>query len=100
MLRVALSISLIVVPDPTTSVGCRGRTLTLTEANRGDTIQVIRIPEGLVRAQLLRLGIWEGSKLTCALKVPAGPMVVRQDDIEIALGRNIASEIQVSPCHA
>lgn len=77
-----------------------GRTLTLVEAKKGATVEVLEIPDGLVRAQLMRLGISEGSTLICALKVPTGPVVVRQGDVEIALGRKIASDIQVTVCHA
>lgn len=74
--------------------------MNLAEAKRGDTVQVLQVPEGLVGAQLLRLGISEGSKLTLALKVPLGPMVVRQGNVELALGRGIASDIRVSVCGA
>jgi ferrous iron transport protein A len=58
-------------------------------------VRVLQIPEGLLGAQLMRLGISEGSELTCALKIPTGPIVVRRGDVEIALGRKIASKIQV-----
>ena len=69
--------------------------LTLAEINKAAKVRVLQIPEGLLGAQLMRLGISEGSALTCALKVPTGPIVVRRDDVEIALGRKIASKIQV-----
>ena len=58
-------------------------------------VRVLQIPEGLLGAQLMRLGISEESELTCALKIPTGPIVVRRGDVEIALGRKIASKIQV-----
>ena len=71
------------------------RTLTLTEMKQAAGVRVLQIPEGLLGAQLMRLGISEGSELTCALKIPTGPIVVRRGDVEIALGRKIASKIQV-----
>ena len=70
-------------------------TLTLTEMKQAAGVRVLQIPEGLLGAQLMRLGISEGSELTCALKIPTGPIVVRRGDVEIALGRKIASKIQV-----
>lgn len=69
--------------------------MTLTEMKQAAGVRVLQIPEGLLGAQLMRLGISEGSELTCALKIPTGPIVVRRGDVEIALGRKIASKIQV-----
>ena len=74
--------------------------MTLTEAKTNDIVEVLQIQEGLIRTQLLRLGISKGSKLMCALKVPTGPIVVHQGDVEIALGRKTASSIQVTACSA
>ena len=72
------------------------RTLTLTDINQAEGVRVLQIPEGLLGAQLMRLGISEGSELMCVLKIPTGPIVVRRGDVEIALGRKIASKIQVA----
>ena len=72
--------------------------MTLAEAKRGDTLIVLTMPSGLVRAQMLRLGIYEGSEVTCALRMPAGPLVVRRDNLEVALGRKTASCISVRRC--
>ena len=69
--------------------------MTLNEAKSGDILKVVAVPPGLVRAQMVRLGIGEGSEVTCILKIPAGPVVVRQGTLEVALGRKTASCIQV-----
>jgi Fe2+ transport system protein FeoA len=67
----------------------------LSQAKTGDRLTVVQIPPGLVRAQLLRLGISEGCELTCVLTIPAGPVVVRQGNLDVALGRKTAAEVQV-----
>ena len=69
--------------------------MTLTEAKRGDSLRVVAMPAGLVRTQVIRLGIVEESRITCVLNIPSGPVVVRQGTLEVALGRKIASGIEV-----
>ena len=78
----------------------RRQNVTLVEARTGDTLRVVGIPPGVVRAQLLRLGISESCELTCVLRVPTGPLVVRQGNLEVALGRKIASSVAVTVCDA
>lgn len=74
--------------------------MTIAEANMGETVRVMAMPPGIVRTQILRLGIVEGSQITCILNIPAGPVVVRQGNLEVALGRRIASGMEVERCHA
>ena len=74
--------------------------MTLDEANSGETVRVLVMPRGMVRTQMLRLGVEEGSELRCILRIPAGPVVVRHGTLEMALGRKIASAIEVRSCHA
>ena len=69
--------------------------MTLTEAKRGDSLRVVAMPASLVRTQVLRLGIVEESQITCVLNISSGPVVVRQGTLEVALGRKIASGIEV-----
>jgi Fe2+ transport system protein FeoA len=69
--------------------------VTLNEAKRGESLRVAAMPAGIARTQILRLGIVEDSQITCVLNIPAGPVVVRQGTLEVALGRKIASGIEV-----
>ena len=69
--------------------------MTLLDARKGDTVRVVSVPPGVVGAQMLRLGISEGCEVTCVLRIFSGPMVVRQGTMELALGRSIASRIEV-----
>ena len=69
--------------------------MTLDRASSGDSVTVVTLPSGEVRASLIRLGIQEGARITCILKMPAGPVVVRYGTTDVALGRHIASQIEV-----
>jgi len=74
----------------------------LSEVKRGQTIRIERIGDELVRTQLIRLGICEGSCLRCQERIPFGPFMVKHNRQEIAIGREIARKIEVSrevsPC--
>ncbi len=69
--------------------------MTLDLANKGQRIEIINIPDANIRVQAIRLGISEGSKLTCSEKVPAGPVILQNRMQEIAIGRNLAKKITI-----
>jgi len=58
---------------------------------------VEHIPEGQFRHQLMRFGIAEGSRVTCYVKLPFGPVVLRHGGQEIAIGKSLARQMMVSP---
>lgn len=72
--------------------------MNLDEARKGQVIKITSIPNELIRVQALRLGISEGTVITCREVVPAGPVVVARNKQEIAIGRNLARTIMVEPC--
>ncbi len=74
--------------------------MTLDSAGPGEQITVLKVPSGEVHANLVRLGIEEGSELTCVLRMPAGPVVVRRGNFEVAVGKRTASQIEVAPKQA
>jgi Fe2+ transport system protein FeoA len=69
--------------------------LKLHEVKKGQNIRILNITDEVVRAQAIRFGISEGEMLTCVEVVPAGPVVISRNRQEIALGRGLASEIEV-----
>ncbi|MCF8002103.1 MAG: ferrous iron transport protein A [Halanaerobiales bacterium] len=69
--------------------------MTLAEINRGSDFKVKRIPDDMIRVQTLRMGISEGSKLNCNEKIPGGPIIVKRNYQEIAIGRNLAKDIEI-----
>ncbi|MEW6697125.1 MAG: FeoA family protein [Bacillota bacterium] len=70
--------------------------MTLDRVKRGQYFKIDSIPNETVRAQAIRFGIAEGEWLTCEEVVPAGPIVIRKNRQQIALGRQLAREIAVS----
>ncbi len=70
--------------------------MTLDQIARGESVRVVYVPGGDIRARMLRIGISEGSMIDCVLKIPAGPIVVRHGNLELALGRRLASAIEVA----
>ena len=69
--------------------------MTLDSAVKGQTIEVVNIPDASIRAQAIRLGIYEGAKLICSEKLPAGPVILQNRMQEIAIGRNLAKKITI-----
>ncbi len=70
-------------------------TMTLDQVNKGQIFQIVSIPDKHVSAQAIRLGIYEGARLTCVYKFPAGPVIIQNGMQEIAIGRGLAKKIQV-----
>ncbi|KXG76440.1 FeoA family protein [Thermotalea metallivorans] len=69
--------------------------MTLDLAVRGQKIEVVKIPDANIRAQAIRLGIYEGAQLICSEKLPAGPIILQNRMQEIAIGRNLAKKISI-----
>lgn len=69
--------------------------MTLDMANKGQKIEILSIPDERIRVQAIRLGLYEGAKLTCSEKVPAGPVVLQNRFQEIAIGRKLAGTIKI-----
>ncbi|MGM0370476.1 MAG: FeoA family protein [Bacillota bacterium] len=69
--------------------------MTLADVKLGDQFQISNIDDEQIRAQALRFGISEGANVSCAGKVPGGPVVVKRNLQEIAVGRRLAKNIRV-----
>ncbi|MBF7083726.1 ferrous iron transport protein A [Desulfallas sp. Bu1-1] len=70
--------------------------MTLDRVKKGQQVKIISIPDEMIRAQAIRFGIAEGSVVLCEEIVPAGPIVVRKNKQEIAIGRGLANKITVA----
>jgi ferrous iron transport protein A len=69
--------------------------MTLDKARRGDQIEIIHIKDALVRAQAIRLGISEGSRMLCSETIPAGPVILKNKTQEVAVGQKLAHMIKI-----
>lgn len=67
----------------------------MAEMKKGQSVKIIKIPDEQARSQAIRLGIGEGSIISCEEIIPAGPVIVRKNRQEIAIGRGLAESITV-----
>ena len=70
--------------------------MTLDKVNRGELIEIIAIEDKDIRAQAIRLCIYEGAKLKCSEKLPSGPIVLQNRMQEVAISRKLAEHITIS----
>ncbi|MEG6521874.1 FeoA family protein [Desulfotomaculum sp. 1211_IL3151] len=69
--------------------------MTLDRVKRGQSFVIKNITNEFIRSQAIRFGIAEGEWLTCEEVVPAGPIVIRKNRQQIAMGRQLAKEIDI-----
>ncbi|NLL18440.1 MAG: ferrous iron transport protein A [Clostridia bacterium] len=69
--------------------------MTLDQVKRGQTCRIINICDERIRAQAIRFGICEGEKVVCEEVIKAGPIILRKNNQQIALGRRVAGSIVV-----
>lgn len=67
----------------------------LDQVNKGQRFQITSIGDKQISTQAIRLGIHEGAKLTCAYKLPGGPVIIQNGMQEIAIGRGLARRIEI-----
>ncbi len=68
----------------------------LSEVRKGEEVNVLEILDEMIRIQLIRFGIGEGTRLKCMEKIPFGPFMLRYNRQEIAIGREVARMIRVT----
>ncbi len=69
------------------------RSLDKIDANQDAIVKVVCDSE--LKNQLIRFGIAEGTKVEIAEKIPFGPLVIRFNAQEIAIGRELARQVMV-----
>jgi ferrous iron transport protein A len=66
----------------------------LADVEPGESVSLSAVPDEDVRARLLRLGLLDGP-VECRRRLRKGPVVVRRNGTELALGADLAAEIEV-----
>lgn len=69
--------------------------MSLDQVKAGEEVIIKRIPDSMAKTQFIRFGIGEGSTVICHSKIPFGPVVLRKNRQEIAIGRGLARTITV-----
>lgn len=70
--------------------------MTLDRISRGEYFRIKEIPDKGIRARILRLGIGEGAQAHCHEKIPGGPVIIKKNFQEIAIGRKLAKSITIN----
>lgn len=71
-------------------------TKTLAAVKKGSHVKINSLPPGLLKIQLLRIGISEGDKVYCLERLPGGTIVIQKNRQEIAIGFDLAKQIIIS----
>ena len=68
---------------------------TLDRARTGEELEIVDVGDDHARVQALRFGMCKGACVTCVIRIPAGPLVLKSGRQEIAVGRQLAKRIRV-----
>ncbi len=71
----------------------------LFKAKKGAFVRIMEIPDGKIKAQLIRLGILKGNVVKCLERLPGGTVVIEKNRQELAIGLNLARSILVAYIH-
>ncbi len=69
---------------------------TLDKVKKGNFLTIVNLPSGLIKVQLMRLGILEGDKLFCLERLPGGTIIIQKNRQEIAIGYELAKQIKIN----
>lgn len=69
--------------------------MNLLEAPKNQSLEVILISEEKLSNDAMRFGIEAGEYLQIINKLPGGPVVIQKNELQIAIGRELAKAIKV-----
>lgn len=69
--------------------------MTLDQVDRGQKLVIRGIGSPEIQTQIIRFGLGVGATAVCQEKLPQGPIVLRKNRQEIAIGRELARSITV-----
>jgi ferrous iron transport protein A len=70
--------------------------MNLIEAPRKVPLVIVKINEEKLLNDALRFGIEDGETVEIINKLPGGPVVIQKNQQQIAIGRELASAIEVT----
>ncbi|MDX2107396.1 MAG: ferrous iron transport protein A [Candidatus Melainabacteria bacterium] len=70
--------------------------MNLADAKDGQKLLVVEMANETVNKQALRFGIGRGSLITVQKNISKGPVIISRNQLEIAIGRELALQIKVS----
>jgi Fe2+ transport system protein FeoA len=73
--------------------------MTLGEAREGRKFLIMHTADSAIEMQTTRFGIGKGSLVAIEKNIPGGPVIISRNQMELAIGRDIASQIMVEEIH-
>lgn len=67
--------------------------MTLNMVKPKQTVMIRQIKENTTRIQAIRLGLCEGTEVTCLERILGGPVIIGFDNQEVAIGGSLAQKI-------
>lgn len=67
----------------------------LSTVEAGTTVEIASVSDDTTRARLLRLGFLDGP-VECRRRVTDGPVIVRRNGTDLAIGKSIAERIAIA----
>ncbi|NLU43041.1 MAG: ferrous iron transport protein A [Firmicutes bacterium] len=77
------------------SAECIRKSETLDKLAVGDRFAITEVRDDDIRCQLMRLGMDANESLCCDYVLPGGPVIVKRGRQQIAVGRDLAGQIEV-----
>lgn len=69
---------------------------TLQDIQAGQSVVILEITDLDIATQVLRMGLSAGETVTCVARIPAGPVVIQHEGMELAIGRTLCEKIKVN----
>ncbi|MBP9094293.1 ferrous iron transport protein A [bacterium] len=69
--------------------------MTLADAVEGKTFTIKNTDGEDVTVQAIRFGIGQGAVINIEKNIPGGPVIVSRNQMELAVGRQLAQQIEV-----
>ncbi len=69
--------------------------MNLAQCKEGQEVIILKSKNSQIHVQALRFGINEGSLVKIAKNIAGGPIIILKNQLEIAIGRQIAVGIEV-----
>ena len=69
--------------------------MTLADATEGKTFTIKNTDGEEVTVQAMRFGIAQGAVINIEKNIPGGPVIVSRNQMELAVGRQFAQQIEV-----
>ena len=69
--------------------------ISLFESTTGQYLRIQSLPNGVMQAQFIRLGLTVGQRVRCIERLPGGTIILERNRQHIAIGHELAKRVMV-----